>query len=122
MKGAARAAVIRSATATAAATSPDVVLVAEWVAVSSVESESGIIATALEVAAALSPGCEYVSFPVGFSVDVGTACLAVRLFAAGFDSTPRIGGTPPAAAALGDFTPAAVVGAMRAGRPGIGMS
>ena len=71
------AVVICSARATAAVTSPDVVLVADRVAASSVEAGSAIIAIAeSEVAAALSPGCELVVFTFGISADVGTACLA----------------------------------------------
>jgi hypothetical protein len=117
------AAVICSAMATAAVTSPDVVLMADPVAASSVEAGSAIIAIAeSEVAAALSPGCELVVSTFGISVDVGTACLAVRSFVPGLDSTLRSRGAPPATAALGDFAPAAVVGEIRRGWPGIGMS
>ena len=96
------AAVICSATATAAATCPCVVLVAEWVAVPSGEAGSAIIATAVSmVAAALSPGCEFPGceftvFAFGISADVA------RL-----------------PAAFGDFSPAAVVGDMRWRWPGV---
>ena len=85
------------------------------------EAGSAIIATAVsEVAAALSPGCELVIFAFGNSVDVGTACFAVRSFVAGADcaSRTRVAGRP---AAFGDFSPAAVAGEIRWGWPGFGV-
>jgi len=118
------AAVICSATATAAVTSPNVVLVAEWVVVPSAEAGSAIVATASELAVALSPGCEFVVFAFGISVDVGAACFAVRSFAAVLDSASRIRVASRSAAFgdfSGDFSPAAVVGETRRGWPGVGV-
>jgi hypothetical protein len=95
------AAVICSATATAALTCPSVVLVAEWVVVPSGEAGSAIIATAvLAVAAALSelPGCEFAVFAFGMSADVARR-----------------------PAAFGDFSPVAAVGDMRWRWPGVGV-